>query len=86
MCYTVLAHYVKAVHTFYSHSFVLVFRFCQGEKSISDSVISFHYTESTMMHVIDFMLYHIRPYGVYAWYEKEQIKNEPNRPFDKESY
>ncbi|XP_022695748.1 glycoprotein-N-acetylgalactosamine 3-beta-galactosyltransferase 1-like isoform X3 [Varroa jacobsoni] len=57
-----------------------------GEKSISDSVISFHYTESTMMHVIDFMLYHIRPYGVYAWYEKEQIKNEPNRPFDKESY
>ncbi|OQR76608.1 glycoprotein-N-acetylgalactosamine 3-beta-galactosyltransferase 1-like [Tropilaelaps mercedesae] len=57
-----------------------------GEKTISDSVISFHYTDAIMMHLLDFMLYHVRPYGLYPWYEKEDIGDEPNRASDVTSH
>lgn len=45
----------------------------KGTDSISDYAISFHYISPEQMHVLDFFIYHLRPYGIYSG---EQQLNE----------
>ena len=38
--------------------------FFQGEATMSDYAISFHYISPTSMHTIDFLIYQLQPYGI----------------------
>ncbi|XP_003746014.1 glycoprotein-N-acetylgalactosamine 3-beta-galactosyltransferase 1 [Galendromus occidentalis] len=47
----------------------------EGARSISDSFVSFHYVNPASMHVLDFMLYHARPYGLLSWFQEENYRD-----------
>ncbi|XP_052064997.1 glycoprotein-N-acetylgalactosamine 3-beta-galactosyltransferase 1-B-like [Mytilus californianus] len=38
----------------------------KGMESISDHAISFHYVNPKLMHVMDLLIYHLKPYGIHS--------------------
>ncbi|XP_071121222.1 glycoprotein-N-acetylgalactosamine 3-beta-galactosyltransferase 1-like [Mytilus edulis] len=47
----------------------------KGTESVSDYAITFHYISPEQMHVMDFFIYHLRPYGIYSG-EQQLNKNK----------
>ena len=45
----------------------------QGQDSISDYAISFHYVSPPKMYALEFFIYHLRPYGISS---KDQDLNQ----------
>lgn len=46
--------------------FFILFSLFQGADGCSGNTISFHYVSPNEMYVLDFLIYHLRPYGIIA--------------------
>lgn len=54
----------------------------QGLDCCSDNAISFHYVSPNQMYVLDYLIYHLRPYGIVAHSQPLPIKL-PNSDINK---
>lgn len=54
-------NYFQHVHIFQIFSFQIEF---QGLDCCSDNAVSFHYVSPNQMYVLDYLVYHMRPYGI----------------------
>ena len=57
------------------HVDLCCFLIVQGIDSMSDYAIAFHYVKPGMMYLLEYALYHLRPYGIHLA-DKELNVNE----------
>ncbi|CAG5132784.1 unnamed protein product [Candidula unifasciata] len=49
----------------------------QGQECCSDYAITFHYVPPNMMYVLEYLIYHLKPYGIHTFITPEQQQNIP---------
>ena len=62
------------IHSHFSSNFIIFILFFQGISSMSDYAIGFHYVNPSIIYLLEYFIYHLRPYGI------QFIEQDLNKP------